>query len=63
MAKPVLFVTRRLPPAVEARAARDYQAQLNLDDSPRIGVEIAAMTEGAQAVLCWPLPAPAASPW
>ena len=54
MAKPVLFVTRRLPPAVEARAARDYQARLNLDDAPRTGAEVAAMAEGAQAVLCCP---------
>ena len=54
MAKPVLFVTRRLPPAVEARAARDYQAQLNPDDAPRTGAEVVAMAEGAQAVLCCP---------
>ncbi len=54
MAKPVLFVTRRLPPAVEARAARDYQALLNADDAPRTGVEVAAMAAGAQAVLCCP---------
>ena len=33
MAKPILLVTRKLPEAVEARAARDYDARLNLDDS------------------------------
>ncbi len=54
MAKPVLFVTRRLPPAVEARASRDYQARLNPDDAPRTGAEVAAMADGAQAVLCCP---------
>lgn len=30
--KPILFVTRRLPPDVEARAGRDYQAALNDGD-------------------------------
>ncbi len=30
---PVLLVTRRLPVAVEARAARDYDVRLNADDS------------------------------
>jgi hypothetical protein len=33
MAKPILLVTRKLPEAVEARAARDYDARLNLDDA------------------------------
>ena len=28
MAKPVLLVTRRLPPAVEARAAAEFDARL-----------------------------------
>ena len=54
MAKPVLFVTRRLPPAVEARATRDYDARLNADDLPRSGADIVAMAQGAHAVLCCP---------
>jgi hypothetical protein len=33
MAKPILLVTRKLPEAVEARAAGDYDARLNLDDA------------------------------
>jgi lactate dehydrogenase-like 2-hydroxyacid dehydrogenase len=33
MAKPVLLVTRKLPEAIEARAARDYDARLNPDDA------------------------------
>ena len=54
MSKPVLLVTRRLPPAVEARASRDYEARLNPEDTPRSGTEVAALAEGADAVLCCP---------
>jgi len=54
MAKPVLFVTRRLPPAVEARAARDYDARLNPEDVPRSGADIIRLAEGAAAILCCP---------
>ena len=54
MAKPILFVTRRLPPAVEARAARDYDARLNPEDAVRSGTDVVAMSQGAQAVLCCP---------
>ncbi len=54
MAKPILFVTRRLPPAVEQRAARDYDARLNPDDTARSGSDVAAMAQEAQAVLCCP---------
>ncbi len=54
MSKPILFVTRRLPPTVEARAARDYDARLNADDVPRSGSDIIAMAAGAQAILCCP---------
>ena len=43
MAKPVLLVTRKLPEAIEARAARDYDAKLNPQDEPwsTDGAEIA----------------------
>ena len=54
MAKPVLLVTRRLPAAVEARASRDYAAQLNPEDTPRTGADVVALAEGADAVLCCP---------
>jgi len=54
LAKPVLYVTRRLPPAVEARAARDYDARLNPDDHPVAAAEILAGAAGADALLCCP---------
>ncbi len=54
MSKPVLFVTRRLPPAVEARAARDYDARLNAEDAHRSGADIVRLAAGASAVLCCP---------
>ena len=34
MAKPILLVTRKLPEAIEARAAQDYDARLNPQDAP-----------------------------
>jgi hypothetical protein len=34
MAKPVLLITRKLPEAIETRAARDYDARLNSQDAP-----------------------------
>ncbi len=52
--KPVLYVTRRLPPAVEARAARDYDARLNPDDHPVSAAELLAAAAGADALLCCP---------
>ena len=54
MPKPTLLVTRRLPPAVEARAARDYDARLNAEDTPRTGADVVRLAEGAQAILCCP---------
>jgi len=54
MPKPVLLVTRKLPHAIEARAARDYEARLNAADEPwaRDGAEIARRAEGAAGILC-----------
>ncbi len=52
--RPVLFVTRRLPAAVEARAARDYAARLNPADRKLAAAEILAGAEGAAAILCCP---------
>ncbi|WP_448208660.1 2-hydroxyacid dehydrogenase [Azospirillum sp. sgz302134] len=51
-ARPVLLLTRRLPEAVEARAARDYDARLNPDDTPLTGADIVARAQGADAILC-----------
>ena len=47
-----LVVTRRLPPAVEARAVRDYDALLNADDLPH--ADIPALCADAVALLCCP---------
>ncbi len=52
MSKPVLLVTRKLPPAVQARAARDYRAILNTDDVPTTPASILAAAEGADAIVC-----------
>lgn len=51
-AKPKVFVTRKLPPAVEDRLRRDYDAVLNAADRPLSADEIAAGCAGAQALLC-----------
>src|SRR3546814_14250075 len=51
MAKPVLFVTRRMPPAVEARLLRDYDARLNPDDRVYTADDLAAGAAGADAML------------
>ncbi len=50
--RPVLVVTRHLPEAVEARAARDYEARLNLEDAPLSGADLAVRAEGAAGLLC-----------
>ena len=54
MAKPILLVTRRLPPVVESRALRDYEARLNPEDAPRSGADILRLADGAAAILCCP---------
>jgi lactate dehydrogenase-like 2-hydroxyacid dehydrogenase len=58
MAKPILLVTRKLPEAVKVRAARDFDARLNLDDAHGAsdGVEIVrrAREVGASGILCAP---------
>lgn len=54
MTKPILYVTRRLPPAIEARAARDYDARLSPADHPVSAADILAGAQGAAAVLCCP---------
>jgi len=54
MTRHVLLVTRRLPGAIEARAARDYEARLNVEDTPRTGPDILRLAAGADAILCCP---------
>lgn len=54
MARPVLLVTRRLPPAVEERAAREFEAHLNPEDRKLTQGELIAAAAGADAVLCGP---------
>ncbi len=49
--KPVVLVGRKLPPAVEARLARDYQARLNESDRLYTSEELLALAEGADAIL------------
>src|SRR5246127_5290455 len=51
MAKTVLLVTRKLPQAIEARAAQDYDARLNPQDAPWAtdGAEIARRATEASA--------------
>ncbi len=52
MTKPLLLVTRRLPHAIEARAARDYDARLTPSDTPM--QDVVARAQGAEAVICCP---------
>ena len=50
--RPVLLVTRRLPPAVEARAAAEFEARLTPSDLPMPNVGTQA--QGADAILTCP---------
>jgi lactate dehydrogenase-like 2-hydroxyacid dehydrogenase len=52
MAKPVLLVTRRLPPDVEARAAAEFDARLSTSDLPMR--DVLAQVSGADAILTCP---------
>ena len=52
MAKPVLFITRRLPARIEALAEQDYDAWLTLSD---VAIsDLPTRAEGAAAILCCP---------
>jgi lactate dehydrogenase-like 2-hydroxyacid dehydrogenase len=53
-AKPKILVTRRLPDAVEARIARDYDAVTNPTDRPYSMDEIVSGAAGCTGVLCAP---------
>lgn len=52
--RPRVFVTRRLPDAVEARLRRDYDAQLNHDDSAYDAARLEAGARDADAILTTP---------
>jgi lactate dehydrogenase-like 2-hydroxyacid dehydrogenase len=54
MTKPVLAVTRRLPPSIEARAAAEFTARLSPADAPVSAADIQRMCQGADALLCCP---------
>lgn len=49
--KPTVFVTRKLPNAVEDRLQRDYEARLNPNDRLYSRDEIVERARGAQAIL------------
>lgn len=50
-AKPVIFVTRKLPDAVEARLQRDYQPILNPNDKLYSADELVELSAQADAIL------------
>jgi lactate dehydrogenase-like 2-hydroxyacid dehydrogenase len=52
MAKPVLLVTRRLPPDVEARASAEFHARLTSSDLPM--PDVLRQASGADAILTCP---------
>jgi lactate dehydrogenase-like 2-hydroxyacid dehydrogenase len=47
-----ILVTRRMPPNVEARLVRDYQATLNRDDKLFSSAELPAAAEEHDGILC-----------
>ncbi len=49
--KPTILVTRRLPDNVLARAGRDYDARINLDDALYDGAEVVRRAEGCAGLL------------
>lgn len=49
-----LLVTRKLPPAVEERATREFDALLNTTDRPYAADELVQAAAGAEAILCCP---------
>ena len=54
MSKPVLAITRRLPRAVEARAAATFDARLSPDDRTMTPADVLRISAGADALLCCP---------
>ncbi len=52
--KPVVFVTRRLPEAVEARLERDYEVRWNATDAVLEGDALVDGANGADGILTCP---------
>ncbi|MSO74536.1 MAG: D-glycerate dehydrogenase [Alphaproteobacteria bacterium] len=52
--KPVLLITRRMPPLVQERARRDYDARLNVNDSLYDSAALVKAAAGADALLICP---------
>lgn len=50
--KTKILVTRRMPPNVEERVARDYQATLNADDRTMSSTELVAAAKGHDGIIC-----------
>ena len=50
--KPKILVTRRMPPNVEARITRDYEAALNADYHSVSSAEILEVAQGKDGILC-----------
>jgi len=50
--KPRVFVTRKLPPRVEERLARDYQCTFNFDDRLYRAEELVERSAGQDAMMC-----------
>ncbi|MCP4330179.1 MAG: D-glycerate dehydrogenase [Alphaproteobacteria bacterium] len=48
---PIVLVTRKMPPAVEARLQRDYDVRFNPDDRLLSADELVARSEGVDAIL------------
>ena len=49
--KPIVVVTRKLPEAVEARVARDYEGRFNPTDKLYSAEELIALCEGARFIM------------
>jgi lactate dehydrogenase-like 2-hydroxyacid dehydrogenase len=50
--RPKILVTRRMPPNVEARVTRDYDAALNEDDHNVSSEEILEGAQGRDGIIC-----------
>ncbi len=51
MSKPLVAVTRKLPPAIETRMMELFEAGLNADDQPLSAAEIVAKCDGADVLV------------
>ena len=49
--KPLVVVTRRLPPAVETRMRELFDARLNIDDKPMSPAELMAVAQEADVLV------------